>query len=416
MSHLETAPEAAQAESGSEVVPRVSSEESAGLASGLYVGRVRHRRFEPVRNDFTYSGFWLLLDLDELDEVFRGRWLWSTRRSALMRFRREDHLLFPDDISGLEDLDTVPSPLGGEGGRRAGEGAVDAGVGGATSRSTEPKSDTSLPHPAFGHLLPPEGEKGRSGLRSFGVKPKRKTEGTLPPLDESVRSLVEFSTGRRPGGPIRLLTQVRCFGYLMNPVSFYYCFDEGGERLETVVAEVNNTPWGERHCYVLDASSQTEADQSLDEAGGTLAGNSHSNSADSASPSPFEAVRISPGSSESRHLRFEHEKRFHVSPFMQMNMSYRWRLSPPGGNLTVQIENWRQEKGDSPADQPLFDVTFHLKRRPMTGGQLARVLVRHPFMTGKFVGAIYWQALKLWWKRCPFVPHPNSKIQEASES
>lgn len=375
MSHLETAPEAAHAESDSVAVSRVGSEDSsAGLASGLYVGRVRHRRFEPVRNEFTYSGFWLYLDLDELDEVFRGRWLWSSERFALMRFRREDHLLFPDDIADLEDANAVASPVVGD------------------------------------------GEKRQGGLHSFGVKPQRKTEGTLPPLDESVRSLVEFATGRRPEGPIRLLTQVRCFGYLMNPVSFYYCYSAGGERLETVVAEVNNTPWGERHCYVLDASSQTETDQSSDEAGGALAGNSHSNSADSASPSPFEGVRISPGSSGSRHLRFEHEKRFHVSPFMQMNMSYRWRISPPGRNLTVQIENWLHGKGDSPADQPLFDVTFHLKRRPITGGQLARVLVRHPFMTGKFVGAIYWQALKLWWKRCPFVPHPNSKIQEASES
>ena len=96
MSHLETALEAAHAESDSVAVSRVGSEDSsAELASGLYVGRVRHRRLEPVRNEFTYSGFWLYLDLDELDEVFRGRWLWSGRRSALMRFRREDHLLFP---------------------------------------------------------------------------------------------------------------------------------------------------------------------------------------------------------------------------------------------------------------------------------------------------------------------------------
>lgn len=222
----------------------------------------------------------------------------------------------------------------------------------------------------------------------------------MPPLDESVRSLVELSTGRRPTGPIRLLTQVRCFGYLMNPVSFFYCFDESDSRVETIVAEVNNTPWGERYCYVLDATPQKAGSE---------------DSAESSSIAPFEAVRISSGSTGSRHLRFEHEKRFHVSPFMQMDMSYRWRIAEPGNSLTVQIENWQ-------SGRRLFDCTFHLKRRPMTGGQLARVLVRHPFMTGKFVGAIYWQALKLWWKGCPFVshpssvPHPNSKIQEASQS
>jgi DUF1365 family protein len=265
---------------------------------------------------------------------------------------------------------------------------VQSGVG--SQPSVEPP-----PHPAFGHLLP-RGEKGRT--LSQGTKPQRpkssSREGQLRPLDDSVRSLVELSTGRRPNGPIRLLTQVRCFGYLMNPVSFYYCFDEAGSRVETVVAEVNNTPWGERHCYVLDATRR-ESDSD--------------DSAEASSFAPFEVVRSSSGSTGSRHLRFEHEKRFHVSPFMQMDMSYRWRIAEPGNSLTVHIENWQ-------SDRRLFDCTFHLKRRPMTGGQLARVLVRHPFMTGKFVGAIYWQALKLWWKGCPFVPHPNSKIQEASKS
>lgn len=316
--------------------------------SSLFVGHVRHRRFEPVRNDFTYSGFWLYLDLAELDEVFRGRWLWSTHRAALMRFRREDHLLFPDDVSGTE------SSTGGN----------------PTPREKE------------------------EPIPSQGKRPVRTGFGELPPLDDSVRSLIEASTGRRPSGPIRLLTQLRCFGYLMNPVSFYYCFDEADSCVEAVVAEVNNTPWGERHCYVLDAQPAPVA---------------YSESAPAASIAPFEAVRTSPASTGFRHLRFEHQKRFHVSPFMQMNMNYRWKISHPAGNLTVHIENWQ-------SGRRLFDCTFHLKRRPITGGQLAGVLLRHPFMTGKFLGAIYWQALKLWWKRCPFIPHPNSKIQEASES
>lgn len=353
MSRLEVASAVPEPDSIPEADSHLDAAVPSGktLASGLYVGSVRHRRFEPIRNDFTYSGFWLYLDLAEIDAVFRGRWLWSARRAALMRFRREDHLLFPDDIASFENTDrpaTVPSP------------------------------------PSRGDL-----EKG-----SYGIRPERKTQKTLPPLDESVRSLVELSTGRRPRGPIRLLTQLRCFGYLMNPVSFYYCFDEASSRVETVVAEVNNTPWGERHCYVLDATRQEDRSE---------------HPAEASSFAPFEAVRISSRSTGSRHLRFEHEKRFHVSPFMQMDMSYRWRIAEPDNSLTVQIENWQ-------SDRRLFDCTFHLKRRPMTGGQLARVLVRHPFMTGKFVGAIYWQALKLWWKGCPFVSHPNSKIQEASQS
>ena len=71
------------------------------------------------------------------------------------------------------------------------------------------------------------------------------------PLAEAVRDLVEAETGERPEGPIRLLTQLRRFGYYFSPLNLYYCFDRGGEDVEAVVAEVSNTPWLERHCYVL---------------------------------------------------------------------------------------------------------------------------------------------------------------------
>ena len=71
------------------------------------------------------------------------------------------------------------------------------------------------------------------------------------PLDQTIRCLVKDETGAEPTGPIRLLTHLSYFGYCFNPVSFYYCYDSTGEEVETVVAEVSNTPWGERCCYVL---------------------------------------------------------------------------------------------------------------------------------------------------------------------
>ena len=74
------------------------------------------------------------------------------------------------------------------------------------------------------------------------------------PLDHNVRDLVEAKTGHRPAGPIRLLTHLRYFGYGFNPVSFYFCFDSTDSLVETIVAEVTNTPWGEQHCYVLGKS------------------------------------------------------------------------------------------------------------------------------------------------------------------
>jgi DUF1365 family protein len=185
------------------------------------------------------------------------------------------------------------------------------------------------------------------------------------PLDEAVRALVAARTGQGPQGPIRLLTHLRYFGHCFNPVSFYYCFDAADRKIESVVAEVNNTPWGEQHCYVLDCPS--------DARGG--------------------------------YLRYRTEKAFHVSPFMPMNLAYDWGFSPPGPTLNVHMALHREQK--------VFDATMHLERAAITGASLAGVLSRFPLMTLQVVAGIHWQALKLWLKGVPVHTHP-AKLQRQS--
>lgn len=182
------------------------------------------------------------------------------------------------------------------------------------------------------------------------------------PLGEAVRDLVRDSTGRRPSGPIRLLTHLRYFGYGFNPVSFYYCFDSAGGQVDTIVAEVNNTPWNEQHCYVLDAQ------QDLGRYG---------------------------------HHRYKLRKSFHVSPFMPMEMDYDWRFSKPDQDLSVHMEN------RIGADK-IFDATLTLQRRPISSAALNGAVLQFPVMTMKVVAAIYYQALRLWLKRVPLYTHPGT--------
>jgi len=180
------------------------------------------------------------------------------------------------------------------------------------------------------------------------------------PLADAVCDLVENSTGQRPQGAIRLLTHLRYFGYCFNPVSFYYCFDRSGRRLETVVAEITNTPWHERFSYVLSAAMAT-------------------------------------GRAGQHHYHFA--KKFHVSPFFPMDLVYDWRFTMPGSSLTVQMQLNRD-------DAKVFDATLDLHRQPITTERLASTLYRCPAMTIKAVAAIYYQAALLKIKGIPFYALP----------
>jgi DUF1365 family protein len=234
-------------------------------------------------------------------------------------------------------------------------------------------------------------------------------------LYDAVANYVEAETGRRPSGAIRMLTNLRYFGFIINPITCYYCFDKTGKILETVVADVTNTPWGERHHYILDMNSDSDDLTESNDPINTIEG-----STESAIDSPHRMKAAS--------VTFD--KAMHVSPFQPMNLVYQWRGKQPTKQLAIHLDVFvaedvsrqkiaRVRAANSSASHPntsnvdvlspVFDATLLLERQPMTTQSMNKKILYYPFMTIKVFVSIYWQAFTLWRKKIPFYSAPHYK-------
>lgn len=242
--------------------------------SGLYLGRVMHRRLKPFGHRLDYGVFSLLLDIDRVEDTARTLKLFAYNRWGVLSFRDRDH------------------------------GAADG--------------------------------------------------SSLRPWVEACLAARGIDLG---GGPIRLLCFPRLWGYVFTPLSIFYCYDKAGG-LGAIIYEVRNT-FGEKHAYVLTVSGQ--------------------------GASPVEQAA---------------DKVFHVSPFIEMDCRYRFRLSRPGNTLKVLI---RQSDG---IGDPLLIASHVATRRVLTDRSILSAILRYPLMTIKVMAAIHWEALKLWAKGARFYRKP----------
>ena len=161
---------------------------------------------------------------------------------------------------------------------------------------------------------------------------------------------------------ISLLTHLSYLGYCYNPVTFYFCFDSTGDNLQYILSEINNTPWNERHTYVLACDPK-----------------------------------------KTKH-EFNFDKQFHISPFMPMNLNYKWYISNPSSKINIYMQTYK-------SDNLYFEANLLLDRIELSNKSIIKEFVKFPFMTQEVICKIYWQAFKLWFKRFTFYRHPG-KINE----
>jgi DUF1365 family protein len=243
------------------------------LRSALYTGSIIHRRLRPRPHRLRYRVFWMLLDLDEIDELSDRLFLFSHNRPNLVSFHEADH-------------------------------------GNGSARRLRLQIDDLLAAAGF------------------------------DPAD----------------GTVELLCMPRIFGYGFNPLSIYFCRNSRGE-LTAILYEVHNT-FGERHTYLMPA-------------------NAHASGVEQAC-----------------------RKVFYVSPFIDMDMTYSFRLRAPDECVTLAI---RTADGDG----PLLLAALSGRRRSLSNGSLLGVLAAYPLLTLKVTAAIHWHALQLWLKGVRLRPRPR---------
>ncbi|MGB5707356.1 MAG: DUF1365 domain-containing protein [Arenicellales bacterium] len=242
--------------------------------SSIYWGNVRHRRFTPVKHEFSYRIAMLMLDLDHVERELNFGPVLGCRHAALGWFRRKDYV-----------------------------------------------GDQTLP------------------------------------LKQEILKQVKQKTGQNLNGKVLVLTHLRYWGFIMNPISVFYCYDKE-EQLQALALQVTNTPWQEKILYVINADN------------------------------------------DQRNQLSQFPKAMHVSPFNPMNMRYQCRFRDAEDTLFFHLENHFESEKHT-------DATMLFKRYPLTRWKLIGLTLRQPVMTIKVGFGIYWQALRLWLKKSPVHDHPK---------
>ncbi len=279
------------------------------MQSGLYECRVMHARFAPHRHQFSYRIFLLAVDLDEVARLPQRVGLFSFNRRNVYSFRDRDYLPIDEPVYPPAAASESKAPLL---------------AASATSTAT------------------------------ISALPKIAPSSTLADLKSRVVALASKHGTDLNGGRVILLTLPRVFGYLFNPVSFYFCYDRQGTPA-AVIAEVTNT-FREVKPYFLGAPTRD---------------------------------------ARSGAFRLHVPKHFYVSPFSDVDVAFDFNLRMPGERLALQIDDYTD-------GARTLTTTLTGERRELTTARLAWYTLKYPLITVRVIALIHWHALRLWIKRVPW--------------
>lgn len=203
----------------------------------------------------------------------------------------------------------------------------------------------------------------RNKFNIFSFRDKDHLDFGKPTLKENILEYLNKNGISLNNGKIFLVTHIRMFGYVFNPVSFYYCYDEHGNPV-CAVPEVGNT-FGELKPYLLSGGHRT-----------------------------------------AEGFRRTVTKFFYVSPFIDLDAEFDFNLHLPGETLHVTVD-------DSKDGKKFFVSAVHGTRKQLTDARLLWYVVRFPFITLQVIGLIHWQAFKLYLKKLPFLKKTdNPELQK----
>lgn len=193
-----------------------------------------------------------------------------------------------------------------------------------------------------------------NGLALFSFLDRDHGPGDGSNLKDYVHTQLALAGIDDAHGPIHLLCYPRVLGYVFNPLSVYYCYRPDGS-LRALLYEVGNT-FGERHSYLIPVDNPKGL------------------------------------------IRQQCDKTFYVSPFLPMDCTYHFRVKPPGGRISLAIN-------ETHGDKPILDAWFTGRREALTDANLLRAALQIPLLTFKVVIAIHWEAFRLWRKKIPLFRH-----------